>query len=259
MILQKLSIALTGAIASSLLLSFLGLPQHDTQRAALKKAHTQTMSSAVANERRPPAPPNTPPPNGTRPGGGLSPDETPHSILNDGLRALIPVENPVLTTAAYPTFLFYVPEGSESVQYGEFSLLLWPNEEIRHYRTRFRLSESRGIDSVTIPEIPTYALAENQTYRWYFQLADDAEEIISPDFTLHGSVQRVALTPERAQQIQAGSPEIWYDALSTTAEQLQASPQDSQLQAQWQRLLTFIDAEEIGGAPFAGAVLSLED
>lgn len=251
-----MAIALT--IASSLVLSFSRLPQRNSQKTHFQNAQIQMIASAAANERRPPAPPNTPPPNGTRPGGGLNPDETSHSILKDGLRALIPIENPVLTASAYPTFLFYVPEGSDAVQYGEFSLLLWPNEEIRHYTTRFQLPESRGIVSITIPEISAYALTEGQPYRWYFQLFDNVEET-TPEFTLHGSVQRVPLTSERAQQIQAGSPEIWYDALSNVAEQLQHSPQDGQLQAQWQRLLVLIEAEEIGEAPFAGSILFLED
>lgn len=269
MSLQKLSSAIMGAIAGSLSLSFLPLIQHAPQTAAIESStiqtadqngHRQPISTAAANQRRPPDPPNTPPPNGTRPGGGLNPNETSRCALNDGLRALVPIENPVLTAKAHPTFLFYVPVGSEAVQYGEFSLLLWPNEEIRHYKTRFRLPESRGIVSVTIPEIPAYALAENQTYRWYFQLYDSATEDAAaensvPVVTLHGSVQRVALTPERAQQIQAGSSEIWYDAIAHVAEQLQTAPEKSQHQAQWQRLLTLIEAEEISQTPFAGSVL----
>lgn len=263
MILQKLSRAIALAVASTLALSFLGPSQNAySQNTSSQKARQRSTRSTT--NRRPPAPPNTPPPNSTRPGGGLNPDETPCRILNDGLRALIPVDNPVLTTSAYPTFLFYVPAGSEAVQYGEFSLLLWPDEEIRQYTTRFRLPESRGIVTLTIPELPAYALAENQTYRWYFQLYHAAEETISidsslPDFTLKGSVQRVPLTPERTQQLQAGSPEIWYDTLSNVATRLQTSPQSSQLRTQWHTLLALIDAEAVSEAGFAGPVLPLED
>ena len=248
MTLQKLPIAIAGTFASSLVLSLLWLPQNAPARTPM-----------AGTTQAPPPPPNAPPPNGTRPGGGLNPDESLCSPLNDGLRALIPAENPVLTTRAYPTVLFYIPAGAEDVQYGEFSLLLWPDEEIRHYETRFTLPASPGIVSITLPEVPEYALAEDQIYRWYFQLHCEDDEDTQPDLTLHGAMQRVALTPERAQQIQAGSPEIWYDALASVADRLQASPQESQLSAQWQKLLQLIEAESVGDAQFLGPVLPLEE
>lgn len=248
MTLQTLSVAIAGACASTLALAFLWSPQN---------VLTPFVPSAEANQR-PPAPPRTPPPNSTRPGGGLNPGDGSCRALSDGLRALIPVDNPVLTTTAYPTFLFYVPVGAEAVEYGEFSLLLWPDETVRHYQIRFNLPESPGIVSVTLPEVPTYALAEDQTYRWYFQLLPRAEGNLQP-FILSGAVQRVALTSERDQQIQAGSAEIWYDALASVADRLQQSPQDSQLQTQWQGLLQHIEAEDVGAAQFVGPVLPLEE
>lgn len=218
-----------------------------------QSASTQDLS------QQPPAPPSTPPLNDTRPGGGLAPDEISCGELENGLQALIPVENPVLTTTPYPTFLFYVPAGAEAVPHGEFSVLLWPGEEVRHYRTRFTLPESPGVVSITIPELPAHALAEDQIYRWYFHLYCGEDTNAQPDFTLRGAVQRVALTPERSQQIQAASPAIWYDAIAHVASRLQASPQDSQLQTTWRELMQSIDAEAAEAAPFAGSVLLIED
>ena len=144
------------------------------------------------------------------------------SDLHNGLQALIPIANPVLTTTPYPTFFFYVPVGAEAVQYGEFSLLVWPGEATRHYQTRFTLPASPGVVSITIPELPAHALAEDQIYRWYFQLYCSDEENAQPDFALRGAVQRVAVTPERTQQIQAASPAIWYDSLANLASRLQS-------------------------------------
>ena len=223
---------------------------------ASTSAYTQRPAIEIS---QPPPPPNAPPPNGTRPGGGLEPENPACSALNDDLQALIPIENPVLTTTAYPTILFYVPFGAEEVEYGEFSLLLWPNEEMRLYRTRFLLPESPGVVSVTIPEIPTNALAEGQIYRWYFQLYCAEGNGTQPDLTLHGAIQRVASTPERTQQIQMGSPNIWYDALTHVANGLQTSPQDNQLQAQWQELLALIEADAAADAAFVGPVLMLDE
>lgn len=243
----KFLVAIAGALVIGLPPS-LGLPN---------SAYTQLSAVEIS---QPPPPPNAPPPNGTRPGGGLEPENPACSALNDDLQALIPIANPVLTTTAYPTILFYVPFGAEEVDYGEFSLLLWPNEEMRLYRTRFLLPESPGVVSVTVPEIPTNALAEGQIYRWYFQLyCAEGEDDTQPDLTLHGAIQRVASTPERTQQIQAGSPDIWYDALADVANGLQASPQDNQLRTQWQSLLALIEAEAVEDAAFVGPVLSLEE
>ncbi|MEM1255827.1 MAG: DUF928 domain-containing protein [Cyanobacteria bacterium P01_H01_bin.21] len=219
-------------------------------------AYTQLSAVEIS---QPPPPPNAPPPNGTRPGGGLEPENPACSALNDDLHALIPIENPVLTATAYPTILFYVPFGAQEVEYGEFSLLLWPNEDVRLYKTRFLLPESPGVVSVTIPEIPTNALAEGQIYRWYFQLYCEGGEGTQPDLTLHGAIQRVASTPQRSEQIQAGSPDIWYDTLAHVADGLQASPQDNQLQAQWQELLALIEAEMVTDEAFVGPVLLLDE
>ena len=252
MTLQKLPLAIAGVLASSLALPHLSL---------LPIAYAQGSPTAETArvDQRPPAPPRTPPLNGTRPGGGLNPSNASCSTLNEGLRALIPIENPVLTATAYPTFLFYVPFGAEEVQFGEFSLLPWPGEETRQYQTRFTLPDSPGIVSVTLPELPEYALAEAQTYRWYFQLYCKAGNGTKPDLTLHGAVQRVALTPERSEKIQSASPEIWYDALANVANRLQTSPPENQLQSQWRELLQLIDAEEFAASTFVGPILPLAE
>ncbi|MEM9908807.1 MAG: DUF928 domain-containing protein [Cyanobacteria bacterium P01_D01_bin.44] len=243
----KFLLAIAGALVISLMLPLLGLP---------RSAYTQLPAVEIS---QPPPPPSAPPPNGTRPGGGLEPEDSACSALNEDLQALIPVENPVLTATAYPTILFYVPFGAEEVEYGEFSLLQWPAEDERLYQTRFRLPESPGIVSVTLPNMPTHALAEGQIYRWYFQLYCAGGAGIQPDLTLHGAIQRVALTPRRAQQVQSGAPDIWYDTLAQVAEALQTSPQDTQLRNQWQSLLALIEAEAVEDAAFVGPVLPLEE
>lgn len=217
----------------------------------------QIPPSAIA--QRPPEPPSDPPPNDTRPGGGLSPqDSLSCNSLNNSVQALIPVENPVLTTTGSPTFLFYIPFGAEQIQFGEFSLLSWPGEQQRLYQIRFTLPQTPGVVSVTLPPQPEYTLQEGNHYRWYFQLYCQGGTGRQPDLTVNGMVHRVALTSERERQIWDATPDVWYDALAQVAAQLQASPQDAALREKWRSLLQTIEAEDLAQEPLLGSVLPLE-
>ena len=205
-----------------------------------------------------PTPPRTPPPNQTKPGGGLNPSH-PCSDTQSQLRALVPVENPVLTASEHPTFLFYVPYTPESVSYGEFSLLVWPGEKERIYKTRFALPQTPGIVSVKLPESPEYTLETDRSYHWYFKLYCEGNTSAQPDLQVNGWVKRVPLTPERAGQIEAASPEVWYDSLANVAENLRTSPENAALQNDWERLLELIDAGGLAEEPRVGALTPLED
>lgn len=216
-----------------------------------KPSLSQPNLSSAQVKQLPPAPPSTPPPNRTRSGGSLG-DEAVCTAGDQSVRALIPVENPVLTTAAHPTFLFYVPYGSEQVQYGEFSVLVGVNEMQRLYRTRFTLPAQPGIVSIQLPESPDYSLKEDTFYHWYFKLACAGHT--TPSIQVDGWVQRVALTPDRQRQIDSASPEVWYDALAKVAEQRLSDPQNPALMTQWQNLLTIIDAAELIEMPIVGSV-----
>lgn len=209
--------------------------------------------------QRPPDPPPSPPPNDTRPGGGLSSQSSLScNSLNNSVRALIPVENPVLTTTGSPTFLFYVPFGAEQIQFGEFSLLTWPGEQQRLYQVRFTLPQTSGIVSIPLPPQPEYTLQEEKSYRWYFQLYCQGGTGRQPDLTVNGMVQRVALTPERERQIRAAMPDVWYDTVAQIAAQLQTSPQNAALRENWRSLLQTIEAEDLVQEPLLGSVIPLE-
>jgi Domain of Unknown Function (DUF928) len=209
--------------------------------------------------QRPPAPPRNPPPNGSRPGGGLN--SAARSACTSGntfMQALVPVQNPVLTTTNQPTILIYIPFGSDQVQFGEFSLLPWPGEQQRIYSARFTLPKTPGIVSVTLPSRPEYALKQGDYYHWYFQLYCRDGNGKQPDLTVHGLIQRTALTAERERQISAATPDVWYDALARVAAQLQTSPQNSNLRNQWRTLLRTIGAEDLAEEPLLGPVIPLK-
>lgn len=220
----------------------------------------QTVSDRLLHStiaQKPPPPPPKPPPNGTRPGGGLNPlNPLSCNTLNHSVRALLPVENPVLTTTNSPTFLFYIPFAAEQIQFGEFTLLSWPGEQQRLYQVRFTLPKTPGIVSVTLP--PQLALQEGQYYRWYFQLYCQNGTGTQPDLTVNGMVQRVELTAERKRQIKDATPDVWYDALAQVAAQLQTSPQNPKLREDWRSLLRTIEAEELVQEPLLGPVIPLK-
>lgn len=244
MALQPIPIGLAIALGLSSLLSYPTLAQ----------IQTSTLLSQA-----PPPPPRTPPPNQTKPGGGLDASNPSCKSTSKPLTALIPAKNPVLTTSEHPTFLFYVPYGSNEVRFGEFSILVGLDEKTRLYKMRFTLPQTPGIISVTLPSAPEYALEEGQYYHWYFKLYCQTNASSQPDVDVNGWVQRVALTPERERQIKAATPDIWYNALANIAESLRASPQDATLKNNWVNLLKSINSEDLAQEPLVGSVIPLED
>jgi hypothetical protein len=240
---QSLPIAFAIALGLS---SFLGYP-------TLAQIPISTLLSHAI-----PDPPRTPPDNQTIPGGGLNPSNPSCKSTNKPLTALIPVKNPVLTTREHPTFLFYVPYASDDVRVGEFSLLVWPEEKTRLYKTRFTLPQTPGIVSLTLPSAPEYALEEGKFYHWYFKLYCQTNTRSQPDLDVNGWVQRVALTPERERQINAATPGVWYDALANLAENLRTSPMDATLRNDWVNLLKSIGSEDMAQEPLVGSVIPSE-
>jgi hypothetical protein len=203
-----------------------------------------------------PAPPRTPPPNRTRSGGSLSAatscDRTTNPII-----ALVPEENPVLTATDYPTVLVYVPFSAADVRLGEFSVLAGLNEMTRLYRAQFTLPDTPGIVSISLPRSPNHALKEGEFYHWYVKLYCHNSTATRADLEVNGWFQRVAATPEREQQIQNGTPDVWYDALAQVGDRLRTAP-NSNLQNRWRELLTFIHLEDLTQEPVVGAVQFVE-
>lgn len=204
-----------------------------------------------------PQPPSTPPPNRTRSGGALG-EAAACNNVEKPLVALIPVGNPVLTASTHPTVLVYVPYGSSDVSFGEFSVLTGLQETTRLYRTRFILPATPGIVSVTLPDLPAYALQENLFYHWYFKLYCQGNTSTKADLSVDGWVKRVTLTAEQEQRINASSSLLWYDALARSAEQLRTSPQNSEFKERWRILLKFINGEDLLQVPLVGSVKLIE-
>jgi Domain of Unknown Function (DUF928) len=207
----------------------------------------------------PPPPPSTPPPNSTRSGGSLGASSTcdnPTQTDSPRLIALVPIENPVLTTSAHPTFLFYVPYGSKQVKFGEFSILTGSAETTRLYRTRFTLPETPGVVSISLPS-DSEAIAKDVFYHWYFKLYCQENTSSRADLEVNGWVKRVE--PIAAQSHQTAMPVAWYDAIADLGDRLRTSPQDTALKNRWRALLTLIHTEDLADKPLVGSVHPLEN
>jgi Domain of Unknown Function (DUF928) len=213
----------------------------------------------------PPPPPSTPPPNSTRSGGSLgasssctNPVQTSTQTPTQVLTALVPIDNPVLTTSEYPTFLFYVPYSSKQVKFGEFSILVGSAETTRLYRSRFTLPETPGIVSISLPPASEAAIGKDIYYHWYFKLYCQENTSVRADLEVNGWIKRIDLPsfPEINEQTM---PIAWYDAVSNLADRLRAAPQDTTLKNRWRALLATIHAEALANEPLVGSVHLLEN
>lgn len=225
------------------------------QPAAPSHAYPHTHFQATVSQL--PAPPRTPPPNRTRSGGSLGEDPA----CQDGhksLVALVPETNPVLTVSAHPTFWVYIPYAPAEIASGEFSVLVGLHETTQLYRTQFTLPETPGIVSISLPTLPEYALEEGIFYHWYFKLYCQGNTTSTANLEVNAWVQRIVPNADTDRQINAATPDIWYDSLTQLADRLQTSPEDGELRDRWQHLLEFIHAEDLSRAPWLGAVHAIE-
>lgn len=189
-----------------------------------------------------PAPPKRIPPNKVKPGGGLDFSRQACTENSKSLVALIPIDNPVSTTQAFPSFLFYIPDQARNINHGEFSLFS-ADDKTRIYQTSIAFKNSPGIAKISLPSAPQYALEEGKSYHWYFQVfcRDNFETSVS--LNIDGWVQRVPLTPTRKEMIEAGSSEIWYDSIVFIADNLINYPQSEEMQLLWLKLLRYVNLE----------------
>lgn len=209
-------------------------------------AQAQTEDNSTSN-KRPPPPPRVPP-NRVKPGGGL--DFARQSCIKNSasLTALVPVDNPVLTTQPYPSFLFYIPDTSAAIRYGEFALFT-ADEKQRIYSTTVNFTQTPGIIKIDIPPSEQYALQEETYYHWYFRVYCQDASNPRTSLDVNGWIRRVSLTTTRKSQIEAVSPDIWYDAIAQVADNLITLPHSSRSRDRWIELLQHINLEHLADYP----------
>ena len=204
-----------------------------------------TSSRAEANSasKRPP-PPRRIPPNKVKPGGGLDFSLQSCDAGDRSLIALVPIDNPVLTTKAHPSFLFYVPDVPTAMSRGEFSILT-ADEKKRIYQTSIALDRAPGIIKIDLPPAPQHTLAKERLYHWYFKVYCQDSAIATKFLDVNGWIKRVGLTPAIKAKLADSSPDIWYDAIAAEADKIIAQPQNSTQSDGWSKLMRHIGREHL--------------
>ena len=193
--------------------------------------------------KRPP-PPRRIPPNKVKPGGGLDFGRQSCTDAKESLTALIPIDNPVLTAKANPSFLFYIPDPSSAISHGEFSILT-ADEKKRIYQTSISIDRTPGIIKIDLPPDEKYALKTNRQYHWYFKIYCQNSPATAELLDVNGWIKRVPSTPEIESKLSKSSPDIWYDAIATEAEKIITDPQKSPQSERWRELMKHIDREHL--------------
>ncbi len=206
---------------------------------------TSSLSFAETNSStKRPAPPRRIPPNKVKPGGGLNFSQQSCSNSNESLTALVPINNPVLTAKAHPSFLFYIPDPPAAISYGEFSILT-ADEKKRIYQTSITFDRTPGIIKINLPPEEQYALKSDRLYHWYFKIYCQNSSNTARFLDVDGWIERVPLTPAIKSQLADSSSSIWYDAIAKEAQEIITNPHTLPRTQSWIELMKHIDGEHL--------------
>ena len=170
-------------------------------------------------------------------GGSRSPQERNCSSGQNPLTAIVPNSNTGLTTQANPTLFFYVPQTSATLE-----LVL--RDQDKEYKQTYKSSEKAGIVSIPFNQA---SLEVGKKYRWSFSIICNPKER-SKDKFVEGGIKRIKTEAQLTNKLATASPEeranlyaeagIWQDSLASLAKLLYSNPNNAQLKAEWQALLT---------------------
>jgi hypothetical protein len=176
------------------------------------------------------------------------------------LTALLPGTNLGLTTAEYPRFFWFMPK--TKAKFAEFTLSE-VNEQREDrtpvYKSIFNIAGTPGVVSLALPSHASMPpLVVGKDYHWSVSLICK-EDDRSKDIRVDGWVQRVtinaALTKQLATaklndrvQIYANNG-VWFDTVTTLAEQRCANPKDAALTTSWAELLKSVQLGAIADQP----------
>ncbi|MCC2695845.1 DUF928 domain-containing protein [Nodularia sp. LEGE 04288] len=160
-----------------------------------------------------------------------------------------------LTTSERPMFWFYFPYTNMSAEF-----VLQDSEENEIYKNQnIALTAKSGVIGISIPSTVA-PLQVGKTYRWFFKISCNQQQITSVPIHVEGDIQRVNLNPILEQQLEeATDPQqkiaiyaangIWFDALTMLGQLRLANSNDASLAADWQSLLQSIKLENIAVFP----------
>ncbi|MEL6602576.1 MAG: DUF928 domain-containing protein [Cyanobacteria bacterium J06614_10] len=190
------------------------------------------------------------------------------------LAALVMPDNLSITTAEKPELMFYLPE-MVSDQAVEFVLRNEADELV--YTTTFQVERAGGMIALDTAEVATLSpLTVNETYRWYLSIIPEANDRAN-DVVVHGNIRRVEReawlaqqaidsetlarlnSTDRLQQAKAlyQQANLWHDAANILNELRQANPNDVDIAAEWDRLLTYAGLASVLETPYPTVQITL--
>ncbi len=192
---------------------------------------------------------------GRRVGGGTRGEQI-FASATASLAALVTANNLSVTTATYPTLLFYVPE---MVSTNRVEFVLRDSRDELIYETTYQLGREGGLVSVeTVGAILPLTL--NEDYQWYFSVVPDADDRAN-DVVVEGRIRRVEQSAWLAQQQVATTvlaqlaiapplrkarllyqqANLWHDAALILDDLRQHEPDNPAVAAEWDQLLESVD------------------
>ena len=198
-------------------------------------------------------PPKSDQPKTTRGAASRCLGESNNQVTNSHLSLvpLIPTSAPGLTVASHPTVLAYLPSFAQKV------LFSWRDENNNdHYQITLTLNHQGGVLSLTLPDdAPPLEVGKN--YSWGLAIIPDGK--LKPDTpTIEGQIQRVALESTICDRLETatlletaviyGEAGIWYETVATLAQLKTAEPNNQNLVANWEYLLTSVGLDKISQA-----------
>ncbi|BAY35739.1 hypothetical protein NIES2111_00550 [Nostoc sp. NIES-2111] len=170
-----------------------------------------------------------------------------------------------LTTAAHPTFFFYIPQTPKPIQGLEF--VLRDNESVTPlYKKTFQPVGQAGIVSVTIPAQQA-PLKTGKSYNWSFSMICDLQNR-DQDLFMKGKIERVQ-DENLAEQIQETNQPLdqaiiyatagfWENALSTLGNLRRQRPNDPEVKKYWTDLLSSVELSEVADQPLLSCCTAQE-
>lgn len=167
------------------------------------------------------------------------------------LTALIPSSSTGLTVSEYPTLWFYIPYHQNNVSTGEF--IINDDEGNQVYRGFFELKNTPGVVKIQVPNEMDNRLDVDREYNWFFKLFCNSQDPASYVF-VEGNMKRVSMTVNLKNKLESATEKsymiyarhgIWYDALTSLAEELQIQPNNEVLKHNWRRMLQEAEAEDL--------------
>jgi Domain of Unknown Function (DUF928) len=171
-----------------------------------------------------------------------------NNCSTDAPALLSPVLNKVMTTAAYPTFLFFVPTTTAR----QVQIAISDRDRKPIYSQTLALSGQSGILRVVLPnESNMKEFAVGQSYKWEFNIICNPSDRSIDDFVV-GKLQRVALVDAKS----SSQLSLWeryrafeYDALMVLDLLRRDNSSDRLIQSEWEAWLVRYKFGNLKGLP----------